>query len=84
MAQIIVNLGEQEDKFLNIFKAKKGIKSKNEAINIALKNYEQMLKKEDEDLIFENRVKEALAEYEKTPNKKKYTKEEFLKEMSKW
>ncbi len=84
MVQTIIDLNEKEDRFLNIFKAQRGIKSKNEAFKTILKEYEQTLEKELEDKIFSKKVKEAYEEYEKNPNNKKFTKEEFLKEMDEW
>ena len=84
MVQIIVNLGQEEDRLLNIFKAEKGIRSKNDALNKMIIEYNKIHKKKKEDDIFQKKVYEALEEYEKTPNKKKLTKEEFLEELNKW
>ena len=84
MVQTIVDLGNREERFLNVYKAQKGIKSKNAALNEILRDYEDIIKKQQEDIIFENRVKEAIDEYEKSPNKKNLNKKDFLEEISKW
>lgn len=84
MVQTIVNLGEEENIFLNIFKAENKIKSKNEALNKIILNYKKIINEKKEDEIFERKVKESLEEYKKSPHKKKFTKKEFLEEISKW
>jgi len=40
MVQNIINLGEREDRILNIVKAKFGLKNKSEAVAIIVKIYE--------------------------------------------
>ena len=41
MVQNIFNLGEREDRILNIVKAKFGLKNKNEAITLITRTYEE-------------------------------------------
>lgn len=41
MVQNIINIGEQEDRILNIVKAKFGLKNKSEAIALLVKTYEE-------------------------------------------
>jgi hypothetical protein len=41
MVQNIINIGEKEDRILNIVKAKFGLKNKSEAISFITKVYEQ-------------------------------------------
>lgn len=41
MVQAIVNLGENEDRVLNIVKGKYGLKNKSEAINLVIDKFEQ-------------------------------------------
>ena len=81
MSQTIINLDKNQEKFLNTYKAEKGLKNKNSAINQILKEYQIILEKDKEDKIFEKKVKEILKEYDKSSNKKKFTKEEFLEEL---
>ena len=84
MAQTLITLGEQEERFLNIYKAEKGIKNKNNAINQILKEYEKILQKDKEDRIFEKKVQETLKQHESQNTNKKFTKDEFLNEIRKW
>lgn len=41
MVQNIINLGEKEDRILNIVKAKYGLKNKSDAVAIMIKIYEE-------------------------------------------
>jgi len=41
MVQAIVNLGEQEDRVLNIVKGKYGFKNKSEAVNFVIEKFEE-------------------------------------------
>lgn len=41
MVQNILNIGEREDRILNIVKAKFGLKNKSEAVALLVKNYEE-------------------------------------------
>lgn len=41
MVQSIIDVGEKEDRILNIVKAKYGLKNKSQAISIILKIYEE-------------------------------------------
>ena len=41
MVQAIVNLGESEDRVLNIVKGKYGLKNKSEAVNLVIDRFEQ-------------------------------------------
>ena len=41
MVQAIVNIGEYEDRVLNIIKGKFGLKNKSEAINLIIKEYDE-------------------------------------------
>lgn len=41
MVQNIINIGEREDRVLNIVKAKFGLKNKSEAVALLAKNYEE-------------------------------------------
>ena len=43
MVQAIVNIGEYEDRVLNIIKGKFGFKNKSEAVNFVIDKYEQEL-----------------------------------------
>ena len=43
MVQAIVNLGEHEDRVLNIIKGKFGLKNKSEAVNFVIDWYEEKL-----------------------------------------
>ena len=43
MTQALVNLGEYEDRILNIVKGKYGLKNKSEAINFVIDKYEEEL-----------------------------------------
>jgi metal-responsive CopG/Arc/MetJ family transcriptional regulator len=76
MAQIIVRFDEDEDRFINIFKAEKGIKSRSEAVKEIVKNYESYFKRE--------RLKEELGTIVRE-HKEKYSKRKMsideLKEM---
>ena len=63
MVQAIINLGERENRFLNIFKAKKGIKSKTAALNIILQEYEDFCKREELKEQLDNIVKEHSEQY---------------------
>ncbi|MFP4401840.1 MAG: hypothetical protein ACLFPL_01275 [Candidatus Nanoarchaeia archaeon] len=56
MVQAIINLTEEENKFLNVFKAQRGIKSKNLAIKEMIK---EMIEQEQEDLEFAQRTEKA-------------------------
>lgn len=41
MVQNIINLGEKEDRILNIIKAKFGFKNKSQAVEFLARNYEE-------------------------------------------
>ncbi len=41
MVQNIINIGEREDRILNIVKAKFGLKNKSEAVSLVTKSYEE-------------------------------------------
>ena len=41
MVQNILNIGEREDRILNIVKAKFGLKNKSEAVALLVQNYEK-------------------------------------------
>ncbi len=41
MVQNVINIGEREDRILNIVKAKFGLKNKSEAVSILAKTYEE-------------------------------------------
>ena len=41
MVQSIIDLGENEDRILNIVKAKFGLKDKSQAINLVVQEYEE-------------------------------------------
>jgi alanyl-tRNA synthetase len=41
MVQNILNIGEREDRILNIVKAKFGLKNKSEAVALLVNNYEE-------------------------------------------
>lgn len=43
MVQAIVNLGEHEDRVLNIVKGKYGLKNKSEAINLVIDKFEERI-----------------------------------------
>jgi len=43
MVQAIVNLGEREDRVLNIIKGKYGLKNKSEAVNFVISKYDEVL-----------------------------------------
>jgi hypothetical protein len=43
MAQAIINIGDREDRILNIVKGKFGIKNKSDAINFVIGKYEEEL-----------------------------------------
>lgn len=43
MVQAIININENANRVLNILKAKFGLKDKSEAINLAMKDYEENL-----------------------------------------
>ena len=43
MVQNVINLGEREDRVLNIVKAKFGLKNKSEAVAFVLQTYENSL-----------------------------------------
>lgn len=72
MVQAVINLGDKEDKFLNVFKAKKGIKSKNEALNLILRDYENYIKREELKEELDTIVKEYKTKH---PNRKMSVKE---------
>ena len=46
MVQAIINLGEHEDRILNIVKGKFGFKNKSEAIKFVIDKYEEKLEPE--------------------------------------
>lgn len=62
MVQAIINLSEEEDKFLNIYKAQRGIKNKNQAIKEMI---QERIEQEKEDLEFARRTEEAYQAYER-------------------
>ena len=39
MVQAIINLGEHEDRILNILKGKFGLKNKSDAVNLVIEKY---------------------------------------------
>ena len=41
MVQAIINLGEHEDRVLNIVKGKFGLKNKSEAVNLVIERFEE-------------------------------------------
>jgi hypothetical protein len=41
MVQTIINLGEHQDRILNIIKGKFGLKNKSDAVNFILQKYEE-------------------------------------------
>ena len=43
MVQAIINLGDKEDRILNIVKGKFGLKNKSEAINLIIDEFEENL-----------------------------------------
>ncbi len=43
MVQAIINLGEKEDRVLNIVKGKFGFKNKSEAVNFVIERFEEEL-----------------------------------------
>ena len=81
MVQAIINLSEEEDKFINIYKAQRGIKSKNQAIKEMI---QERIEQEKEDLEFAKRTEIILEKHLLKENRKSYSKEEFLNEMKKW
>ena len=43
MVQAIINLGEHEDRVLNIIKGKFGLKNKSDAVNLVISKFEEEL-----------------------------------------
>ncbi|PIN85937.1 antitoxin [Candidatus Woesearchaeota archaeon CG10_big_fil_rev_8_21_14_0_10_44_13] len=43
MVQAIINLGEHEDRILNIIKGKFGLKNKSDAVNLAILKFEESI-----------------------------------------
>lgn len=41
MVQAVINIGEHEDRILNIVKGKHGLKNKSEAVNFIISQYEE-------------------------------------------
>lgn len=80
MVQTIIDLTEDETTFLNVFKAKRGISSKNKALKQMIKEYQQHL----DDLEFARRSEEILEKHLLKEDRKKYSKKELLDEIKKW
>ena len=79
MVQAIINLSEEEDKFLNIYKAQRGIKSKNQAIKEMIQEFEKHL----DDIEFARRTEEAYQAYERGEfTRMNY--DDFIKEIKNW
>ena len=79
MVQTIIDLSEDETTFLNVFKAKRGISSKNKALKQMIKEYQQHL----DDLEFAKRTEEAYQAYERG----EFTRmdyDDFMKEIKNW
>ena len=73
MVQAIIDFGEKEERFLNIYKAEEGLKSKNDAINKILQEFEKYRKREK--LAEEMRI--ILKEHETKYKKRRMTDDEL-------
>ncbi len=75
MVQNIINIGEREDRILNIVKAKFGLKNKSEAVALMTQVYEENF--------LESQLKPEFLEELKTIRKGKYAKFSCVEELRK-
>jgi len=73
MVQSIINFSEKEDRFINIYKAKNGIKSKNEALKKIVQEFEIYKRREE----LKEELDYLVKEHEKKYGKKTMSLEEL-------
>lgn len=81
MVQAIINLTEEENTYLNIFKAQRNIRSKNDAIKALIK---ERLEQDREDLEFAKRSEELLEHHLNKKDRKTMSRDDFLDELKTW
>lgn len=81
MVQAIINLTDEENTYLNIFKAQRKIKSKNDAIKEMIR---ERIDKDREDLEFVRETEKILENHLKNENRSSISRKEFLEELETW